>query len=58
MYQDLSTPHEWPVKKATVNWPIRSKQNSKRISGNSLSLLGAQNKDICAASQALLIGVR
>ena len=31
---------------------------SKRTSGNSLSLLGAQNKDIGAASQTLLIEVK
>ena len=30
------------------------KGNSKRISGNSLSPLGAQNKDSCAASQTSL----
>ena len=30
--------------------PISVKENSKRISGNSFSPLGAQNKDIDAAS--------
>ena len=42
MYQDLSTCHDWPVKKAIVDLPIRLKGNLKRISGNSLSLLGAR----------------
>ena len=36
------------LKKAIVNLPIRLKGNSKRTSGNSLSPLGAQNKDIDA----------
>ena len=34
------------------------KGNSKRTSGNSLSPLGAQNKDIGAASQTILTWVR
>ena len=58
MYQDLSTRHDWPVKKTIVDLPIRIKGNSKRSSGNSLSPLGAQNKDISAASQTFLTGVR
>ena len=33
------------------------KGNSKRTSGNSLSRLGVQNKDLCAASQTVLIRV-
>ena len=33
MYQNLSAHHDWPVKKATVNFPIRMKANSKHISG-------------------------
>ena len=37
--------------------PIRLKGNSKRTSGNSLSLLEVQNKDPCAASQTVLIRV-
>ena len=36
---------------------IRLKGNSKRTSGNSLSPLGVQNKDLCAASQTVLIRV-
>ena len=39
------------------NLPIRLKGNLKHISGNLLSLLGAQNKYIGSASQALLTGV-
>ena len=57
-YKDLSTCHDWPVKKAIVDLPIRLKGNSKRTSGNSLSPLGAQNKHFGAASQTLLTGVR
>ena len=47
--QDLSAFHDRPVKNATVNLPIRSKRNSERFSCNSLSQLGAQNRDIGAA---------
>ena len=32
--QDLSTPHDWSVKKAIVELPIRMKENSRRASGN------------------------
>ena len=49
MYQDLSTCHDWSVKNAIVNLPIKMKGNSKRSSFNSLSLLGARNEDIGAA---------
>ena len=38
--------------------PIRLKGNSKRISGDSLSPLGAQNNDIGSALQTLLTEVR
>ena len=48
MYQDLSTYRDWPVRKSIVDLPIRLKGNSKRISGNSLSPLGDQNKDLGA----------
>ena len=57
VYQDLSNRHYWPVQNAVVNFPIRLKGNLKHISGNFLSLLGAQNKYIGSASQALLTGV-
>ena len=52
VYQDLSTRHDWPVANALVDLLIRLKGNSKRISGNSLNLLGAQNMDLAAASKA------
>ena len=59
VYQDLSTRHDWPVKKGIVDLPIRMKGNSKRISGNSSSPLAAQNKDLGAAAlQKLLTGVK
>ena len=54
MYQDLSMRHDWPDKKAISDLPIKMKGNSKLTSGNSLSPLEAQNKDIGAASQTLL----
>ena len=55
MYQNLSTRHDYPVKNAMVDLPMKLKENSKRSSGNSLSSLGAQNKDIGTALQTLLI---
>ena len=58
VYQDLSTRYDWPVEKATVHLPIRLKGNSKRISGNSLSPLEAQNKDMGTASQTLPTAVK
>ena len=58
VYQDLSTRHDWIVKKAIVDLPIRLKGNLKRISGKLLSPLGAENNDVGAASQTLLTGVR
>ena len=58
VYQDLSTRHDWLVKNAIVDLPIRLKGNSKRVSSNSLSPLGAQNNDIGAASQTLVTEVK
>ena len=58
MYQDLSACHDWPVKKAIVDLLMRLKGNSKCISGNSLSPLGARNNNFGAASQTLLTGVK
>ena len=43
VYRDLSMHHDWPLKKAIVDLPIRLKGN--------LSLLGAQDEDISAALQ-------
>ena len=57
MYHDLSTHHDWPVKKGIADLPIRLKGHAKHIFGNLLNPLGAQNKDLCAASQTLLAGV-
>ena len=50
--------HDWPVKKVIADLPITIKGNSKRSSGNLLSPLGAQDKDIGAASQTLLTKVK
>ena len=58
MYQDLSTRHDCSVEKSIVDLVIREKRNLKRISGNSLSPLRAQNEDINAALQTLLTGVK
>ena len=57
VYQDLSMHHDWPVKKAIVDLPVRLKGNLKCISGKLLSLLEAQYKDFGAASQTLLTGL-
>ena len=57
VYQDLRRHHDQPVKNAIVNFPIRMKGNSKLTSSNSLSPLGAQNKDLGTASQTLLTEV-
>ena len=57
MYQDLRAQHDWPVENTIVDLPIKTKENSKGTSGNSLSPLGAQNKDLGAASQTVLIRV-
>ena len=43
VYQDLSTHHDWPVKKAIVNLPVRLKGNLKFILDKSFRLLGAKN---------------
>ena len=43
-YQNLSMRHDWPVKKAFVDLPIKIKGNSKRIYGNSLSPLAARTR--------------
>ena len=56
--RNLITRHDWPVKKAIVDLQIKTKGNSRRDSGNWLSPLGAQNKDISAASQTLLTQVK
>ena len=58
VYQDLSMCHDWPVKKAIVDLPIRMKGNSKHSSGSLLSLLRAQNKDLGTALQTTLTRVK
>ena len=50
MYQVLRTHHNWPVNKAIVDLSVKMKGNLKRTIGNLLSPLGAQSKDIGAAS--------
>ena len=57
LYQDLTMCHHWPVKKAIVDLPIRLKGNSNLRYGNSLSLMGPQNKDLGTSLQILLFGV-
>ena len=42
--------YDWPIKEAIVDLPIRWKENLQRTSGNLLTLLGAQNRDIRTAS--------
>ena len=45
--------HDWPVKKAIVDLPIRLKGKFKtHFRYNSLSPLGFQNKDIGAARES------
>ena len=39
MFQDLSTRHDWPVKNAIVDLPIKLKGTSKRISSNVFNTL-------------------
>ena len=58
MYQDLTTHHDWPIKKAIVDLLIRLKGNWKPTSSNLLSLLGTQSKDLSTPSQILLTRVR
>ena len=58
VYQDLSTRHDWPFKKAIVDLPIRMKGNLKRITDNSFTPLRPRDKDIAAASQTLLTEVK
>ena len=41
VFQDLSAPHGWPIKKVMVDLPVRLKGNSKHTASNLLSLLGA-----------------
>ena len=54
MYKDLSTHHNWPVKKATVDMPINMEGNLKHTSSYSSSPLASQNKDLSTASHYVL----
>ena len=54
--KDLSACHDWPVKEAMVNLPIKTNGNLKHTTG-SLSPLGAESRDIHTASQMLLTEV-
>lgn len=45
--------YDWPVKIATVDLPVRWKENLKRISGYSPSPLGTQNKNNGTTSKRL-----
>ena len=57
VYQDLSTRHDWPVKKTIVDLPIRLQVEGKfKTHCNSLSPLEAENKDLGTASQTLPTG--
>ena len=58
VYQDLCTRHDWSIKKAIVNLPIKLKVNSRRTSGDSLSPLRAQNKDKGAAFKTVGLRLR
>ena len=53
VYNDLSARHDWPVKNAIVDLPIRMKGNSKCTYDNSFSPLGAQNKNLVTALKVL-----
>ena len=57
-YCMYSTHHDWPVKKANVDLPIRFNRNLKHTSSNLLSMLGALNKDCNASSKMLLTRVQ
>ena len=58
VYQDLSMHNDCFVKKAIIIFAIKMKGNSKCTSGNWLSPLRAQNKDIGTALQRLLTKVK
>ena len=58
VYQDLSMHNDCFVKKAIIVFAIKMKGNSKCTSGNWLSPLRAQNKDIGTALQRLLTKVK
>ena len=53
VYQDLSMGHDWPVKNAIVDLPIRLKN-----AFHSVSPLQAKNRDLGASSPILLNRIR
>ena len=53
MCKGLSMHHDWPDKKAIVDLLIKMKGKLIHTSGNLLSPLGAQDKDMGAAAQRL-----
>ena len=57
MYQDLSMRHDWPVKKAIVNLPIRLKGNLKRMSVNSIESVGVEQGMQATHSCVLTINI-
>ena len=58
-YQDLSKRHDWPVKKAIFNFPMKIKQNLKCTFGNLLSPLGTQTigsiTSHCSGNESILL---
>ena len=58
VYKDFSTRQGWSVKKPLLICQSGWSRSSKRASINSLSLLEINNKDLSAASQKLLAGLR
>ena len=56
--KSLFTYYDRPVKTDFANFPISLKAILKPTSGNLLSLLGAQNKNLSTALQRLLIKVK
>ena len=58
VYKDFSTRQGWSVKKPLLICQSGWSRSSKRASINSLSLLEINNKDLGAASQKLLAGLR
>ena len=57
VYQDLNTRHDWPVKRAIVDLPIRMKGNSKRTSSNSFSPLGRRTRILALLRRRYLVGL-
>ena len=58
-YEDLSKHHDWPVKKAMVNFSMKIKQNLKCTFGNLLSPLGTQTigsiTSHCLGNESILL---